>query len=111
DLGVRVFDSLKERRLVKIEGKTPKLTRKGESFCMEIGIDVAELRRQRRPMCRVCLDWSVRRHHLAGAVGAGVLGRLIALGVARRASESRVVDFSTAGERNLREHFPVARSS
>ena len=50
--------------------------------------------------CRArCLDWSERRHHLAGAVGAALLDRCYELGWARRAKDSRVVAFSPAGER------------
>jgi DNA-binding transcriptional ArsR family regulator len=69
DLGVLVFDSLDRRRWLRSGGATLELTPDGKRFCRELGIDVDALARQRRPLCRACLDWSVRRHHLAGAVG------------------------------------------
>jgi DNA-binding transcriptional ArsR family regulator len=50
----------------------------------------------RRPFCRTCLDWSERRHHLGGALGAAILTRAIDRGWARRA-EGRVVAFSASG--------------
>ncbi len=56
-------------------------------------------------MCRACLDWSVRRHHLAGALGAALLQRCYELGWARRIRSSRVVIFSSEGEQALRDHF------
>jgi hypothetical protein len=53
----------------------------------------------------MCLDWSARRNHLAGALGAAVLERMFALGWAKRVKDSRVIRFSSAGERALRERF------
>jgi hypothetical protein len=107
DLGVLVFDSLDRRRWLRSGGATLELTSDGRRFCREFGIDVDALARGRRPLCRACLDWSVRRHHLAGAVGAAVLGRCLALGWARRAKGSRVVMFSDSGERALRARFSM----
>ncbi|HET7031635.1 MAG TPA: helix-turn-helix domain-containing protein [Casimicrobiaceae bacterium] len=107
DLGVLVFDSLDRKRWLRSRGGALELTPDGSRFCREFGIDVDALAGQRRPLARACLDWSVRRHHLAGAVGAAVLSRCLALGWARRAKGSRVVVFSDAGERALRERFNV----
>ena len=70
-----------------------------------LGIDVGALAQARRPLCRPCLDWSERRHHLGGAVGAALLQRLLALRWARREPASRVLTFSAAGEQALRQHF------
>jgi DNA-binding transcriptional ArsR family regulator len=109
DLGVLVFDSLDRRRWLRSGGATLELTPDGKRFCRELGIDVDALARQRRPLCRACLDWSVRRHHLAGAVGAALLSRCLSLGWARRGKGSRVVVFSEAGERALRERFALPR--
>jgi DNA-binding transcriptional ArsR family regulator len=108
ELGVLVFDSLEQRRFLRSGSEGPELTPQGKKFCLEIGIDVGALARQRRPLCRACLDWSMRRHHLAGAVGAAVLSRCLNLGWARRAKGSRVVSFSAAGEKALRERFSAA---
>jgi DNA-binding transcriptional ArsR family regulator len=52
----------------------------------------------RRPLCRACLDWSQRRDHLAGALGAALLAHAFASGWARREAGSRVVRFTRAGE-------------
>ena len=107
DLGVLVFDSLDGRRWLRSGGAMLELTPEGRRFCRDFGIDVDALAQERRPLCRACLDWSVRRHHLAGALGAAVLKRCLSLGWARRAKGSRVVMFSGAGERALRERFSL----
>jgi len=49
-----------------------------------------------RPFCRTCLDWSERRHHLGGALGAQILSRALDEGWARR-GEGRVIDFGQRG--------------
>jgi len=76
----------------------PRLTRGGEMFMAKFGIDLAALERQRRPLCKTCLDWSMRRNHLAGSLGAALLERLVALKWARRDRASRAILFSPAGE-------------
>src|SRR5438477_7764204 len=67
ELGVRVFDSLEQRRFLRSVGAELELTESGRRFCTELGIDVAALAGQRRRLCRACLDWTVRRHHVACA--------------------------------------------
>lgn len=108
ELGVLVFDGLEQRRYLRTGSGGPELTGPGRRFCDDFGIDLQALERERRPLCRTCLDWSVRRHHLAGSVGAALLGRCIDLGWARRARDSRVVSFSAAGESALRARFGIA---
>jgi DNA-binding transcriptional ArsR family regulator len=111
DLGVAAMDSLVERRMLRVADGAPELTPRGREFGAELGIALEPLSRQKRPLCRTCLDWSVRRPHLAGALGAAILARCFELGWARRASGSRVVQFSAAGERAFRERFAVASSA
>jgi DNA-binding transcriptional ArsR family regulator len=108
ELGVLVYDGLEQRRYLKPNGKAPELTGAGREFCAGFGVDLHALAEQRRPLCRACLDWSMRRHHLAGSLGAALLERCLALGWARRTKDSRVVSFSPAGEKALRARFGAA---
>jgi hypothetical protein len=78
------------------------LTRVGERWFESFGIHTAALIAQRRTLCRPCLDWGERRHHLAGALGAALLQRIYTLRWARPARDSRVVRFTPTGERELR---------
>ena len=104
-LGVLVFDGLEQQRLLQSGGDGLQLSGRGQRFFAEFGIDAKALMSRRRPLCRACLDWSVRRHHLAGALGAALLDRCYALGWARRVKGSRVVNFSASGEKALRARF------
>ena len=73
-----------------------------------LGLDLAALATLRRPLCKGCLDWSVRRSHLAGALGAALLKRFFALGWAQREEGTRIVAFSPRGLDAFREIFGVA---
>jgi len=75
------------------------------TFFAQLDIDLPTLRHARRPTARFCLDWSERRHHLGGALGAAILARLFAMRWARREEEGRAVIFSERGDRAFRDFF------
>ncbi|HEX8155076.1 MAG TPA: transcriptional regulator, partial [Thermoanaerobaculia bacterium] len=102
--GVWLLDQLRERRFLGGRDAIA-VSRAGESFFATLGIDVDALARSRRALCRPCLDWSERRHHLGGALGAALLARVFALRWARRETGGRVVVFSANGDRELRRLF------
>ncbi len=102
ELGVMVYDFLVERGALALSGDGIALTDIGQGVMRKLGIDTAALASTRRVMCRTCLDWSERRHHLAGALGAALLVRFEELGWARRIKDTRVVAFSPNGEMELR---------
>jgi DNA-binding transcriptional ArsR family regulator len=105
DLGVLAFDAFKKHRWIAHDEEELTLSRSGAEFCRKLGIDVDAARESRRPMCRVCLDWSARRHHLAGHVGAQLLQRYYDLGWAKRRKGTRIVDFTPRGEREFLRLF------
>lgn len=97
EMGVAMLDSLTGRGIVAGDNDALDLTPAGEAFVQAFGIALDGLRGGRRPLCKACLDWSARRNHLAGALGAAFLDRFYALGWAKREAESRVVAFSKKG--------------
>lgn len=72
-----------------------------------MGIDVTALSRGKRAPCRACLDWSERRPHLAGAVGAAILRRSRELGWIKARSDCRALILTVAGERGLADVFGI----
>jgi DNA-binding transcriptional ArsR family regulator len=108
DLGVGLLDSLTRRGLIAGEGESLVLTPDGEVFMTALGLDLPALQSLRRPLCKGCLDWSVRRSHLAGALGAALLRRFFELGWAQREPGTRVVAFSPHGLDVFRQIFGVA---
>jgi DNA-binding transcriptional ArsR family regulator len=93
--GVWLMDQLRDRKLLDPSPHA-------EEFFSGFGIDIPSLSKSRRPLCRPCLDWSERRHHLGGALGAAILDRIFTLRWARRELDSRAVVFSANGERSMR---------
>jgi DNA-binding transcriptional ArsR family regulator len=83
------------------------LTPAGARLFRRLAVDVAAARAARRAFARACLDWSERRHHLAGALGAALLERLFELRWIERTPSSRAVRLSDPGRRGLRDHFEI----
>jgi hypothetical protein len=81
------------------------VTAEGRRFFAKAGFNVEELEYGRRPLCQPCLDWSERRSHLSGTLGAAILKHIVARGWADREAKSRVVRFSAAGEQKLKAWF------
>ena len=102
---VRMLDSLFERKILVRDGGDIRLGRSGAAHFAAIGIDVEAGRKSRRPVCRACLDWSVRRSHLAGTLGAAILDKILAEKWARREKDSRVVTFSPKGRMEFERVF------
>ena len=108
EAAVRLLERLREQALVGGDDAALSLTDRGAAWCERIGIDLDGLQATRRRLCRPCLDWSERRAHLAGALGAALLDRLFALRYARRAAEGRAVTLSPRGEAFV-ERLELAR--
>lgn len=96
-LGVRLHDALVEGGALVAAPEGLALTPEGHAWLVFQGVDVGTLKARRRPLCRSCLDWSERRHHLAGSVGAALLDLVLARGWATREPHSRAVLFKAPG--------------
>lgn len=96
-LAVRLHDALVTGGALVAAPEGFALTPEGRAWLGRRGVDVGALEARRRPLCRACLDWSERRHHLAGSVGAALLDLVLARGWASREPLGRAVVFSVAG--------------
>jgi DNA-binding transcriptional ArsR family regulator len=109
DLGVQMLDSMRDQKLVRQKKQDIELTAEGARF-LEKNLQIAteSLSHPRRPVCKACLDWSERRHHLAGTLGAAMMNRFTELKWAARdpAPGSRVVNFTRTGEKRFAALFP-----
>ncbi|HEY4124429.1 MAG TPA: winged helix-turn-helix domain-containing protein [Rhizomicrobium sp.] len=108
EMGVRLFDSLMATGLLAGDHDDLRVTRRGAEFFSRFDIDLAALSGARRALCKGCLDWSMRREHLGGSLGAALLERIFALGWAKRGRETRIVHFTGDGERKFRKMFAAA---
>jgi DNA-binding transcriptional ArsR family regulator len=101
NLAVKIFDDLAAKHLLDKRDDTLNLTPHGKRFFEKRGIDTDALSQSNRPLCRTCLDWSERRSHLAGTLGAAIFDAILAHGWAARVRRSRVVRFAKGGEEKI----------
>ena len=95
--------------LLTWRGGAFQLTRRGRDFLSGRGIELSGLESLKRPLCRSCMDWSERRPHLGGALGAAILAHVVSEGWAVRGQGQRAVSFSRRGEENfVRWYTPAA---
>jgi DNA-binding transcriptional ArsR family regulator len=100
--GVQLIDALLARGWLAEAGGTIILSSAGAAWLASFGIDMAALKRQRRPLCRACLDWSERRTHLGGALGAALFVAMEDKGWIRRTPGSRAVQVTPLGALEMR---------
>lgn len=111
-LGVALADALVSGGYAELSQDAGMLTEAGIDLLGRVGVDVEALaaRRGKRParvLCRPCLDWSERRPHLAGAVGAAICAQSFANGWIRRVDGTRAVTVTPKGQRFFREELGV----
>ncbi|MER8386651.1 winged helix-turn-helix domain-containing protein [Mesorhizobium sp. M0166] len=100
---VAMLDRLVARQVLLRDDEEIQLGPSAASHFAAIGIDIHT--KARRPVCRACLDWSVRRSHLAGTLGAAILDKILAEKWARREKDSRAVIFSPVGKQVFEKTF------
>ena len=96
--GVQMYDTLVGRGWFLASAEGLDLSAQGHAELLAQGVDVAALKKKSRPLCRTCLDWSERRSHLAGSVGAALLQSELQRGWAARDEFGRSLRFSATGQ-------------
>lgn len=107
-IAVAVTDRMIERGELELSTDGGALTGRGEALLRALGVDAGAIgnsTRGRRTWCRPCMDWSERRPHLAGAVGAALLDAYLGNGWMRRVEGSRAVVVTPAGRLALDRAF------
>jgi DNA-binding transcriptional ArsR family regulator len=100
-LGVGLTEALIHRGALVEGSDAYELTDSGERLLAELGVDVAAARKRRRSFARACLDWSERRPHLAGALGAALADALLAHAWVLRRPSDRGLRITRVGRREL----------
>ncbi|HEY4373292.1 MAG TPA: metalloregulator ArsR/SmtB family transcription factor [Burkholderiales bacterium] len=108
ELGVGIYEAMRERGLLEGDAKEVQVTPAGHRWLGKLGIDETALHARRRALACGCLDWSERRHHLAGTLGAALLAAMVREGWLTRSKKSRAVRVTPNGVTALRKHFPGA---
>lgn len=116
-LAVEITDSLISSGRVAFSSDGGALTEEGNRFLQSLGMDVDAARHRasnqgtRRVFCRPCLDWSERRPHISGALGAAMFQCYVDKGWIRRAAGSRAVSITPNGQKAIHEAFSLTTVS
>jgi len=110
ELGVALADALVANRFVELSHEAGVITECGVAFLEQLGIDIeafTDAQRRARILCRPCLDWSERRPHLAGAVGAALCALSLRSNWVRRIEGTRALRITREGHRVYRNVIGV----
>jgi DNA-binding transcriptional ArsR family regulator len=107
-VGVGLAERLTERGFVILGDEAGEVTASGMDFLGKLGVDLSGARAKRRVFCRPCLDWTERRSHIGGAVGAALAQRCFELKWIERVRDNRALTITAAGRRGLLEFFALS---
>lgn len=106
-LGVAITDKLLELGCMRAVDRDYVITTAGSDWFANFGLDLEDIVRSRRHFARQCLDWSERRPHLAGALGAKLTNRLFELGWIVRVPGDRILRITNIGSEGLKQKFGI----
>jgi DNA-binding transcriptional ArsR family regulator len=107
ELAVQLYDHLVAQAHLHEADEQLVLTASGLRLFDSIGIDSQAIKSSQRPAVRRCLDWTERRHHLAGAAGAALLNALLANRWVTQGSQPRSLRVTNAGRNALTTIFAL----
>lgn len=107
-VSVALTDSLLRQKIIVDSKNNFEISKKGQSWFSGLGINVDELKQERRSFLRPCLDWSERRHHIAGSLAAAFLDIMLSADWMRRTKNSRALIITAKGEKKLYEYFKLS---
>jgi predicted transcriptional regulator len=106
-VGVSLTEKLLETKIIRHDGDEFSPTKKGVAFFKTLEIDVHSLRQSRRFFAKPCLDWSERKYHMAGSLGAALLNTMLENDWIRKTRDSRAVIVTAKGQKAFLEYFSM----
>ena len=107
-VGVKVVEALEQKGYIKKSGTLYTVTTKGWNWFSGLDINKNDLENKRRPLTRQCLDWSERRPHLAGQLGATLLEKMLQRKWFRKVQFSRELLATTTARKELNELLGIS---
>lgn len=105
NVGVRITSSLIENRIIEISEKDYIVTKYGEKWFSIIDLNIDIIKLKKRSFAHQCLDWSERKHHIAGALGASLLEKMIEKDWIRKKQNSRELIITSNGKIELKNRL------
>ncbi|MFI5197012.1 MAG: ArsR/SmtB family transcription factor [Thermoanaerobaculia bacterium] len=107
-VAVDLANALEASGVIRVRGdRDYELGPKGQAWFGRLGVDLEALRASRRSFARRCLDWTERKPHLAGALGAALFSRLVALEWVAPLRKTRAVRITHRGAREMEGRFGI----
>ena len=106
-VGVKITEALEEKKAIRKHANCYLVTNSGWKLLAELDIAKGEMINNRRPLTRQCLDWSERRPHIAGQVGAMLLDTMLEKSWFKRMRFSRELIITTKGRSEIQKLFGV----
>jgi DNA-binding transcriptional ArsR family regulator len=101
-VGVALTETMQKQRIIVAEGERDyRVTARGADWLGELGINMESLQRGKRNFARQCLDWTERRPHVSGALGAALMQHFLDEGWLARRRESRALRVTQRGQRSF----------
>lgn len=106
-LGVQIMSFFMQKGILSEDQDGLHITQQGEIFFADFQINLKNTKQKRRSFSHKCLDWSERRHHLAGALGSALLDRLFELHWIEHLPTTRAIRITAEGKRGFKEVFSI----
>jgi DNA-binding transcriptional ArsR family regulator len=100
-VGVAITDKLLSTKIIEVKNNDFVVSKRGVKWFDELNISIAELQQGKRVLTRRCLDWSERRPHMAGSLGAAFADRLFDMKWLQRSKGSRIVSVTSLGQKKI----------
>ena len=104
-IGVKLTNALIEHNILEISNKNYTVTNYGEKWFSALGLDIENIKLKKRSFAHKCLDWSERKHHIAGALGASILTKMIDKDWIRKKQNSRELIVTAIGKIELKNRL------
>ncbi|AXT61160.1 transcriptional regulator [Aquimarina sp. AD10] len=106
-VGVKITNALLNHKIIEVSGKDYKVTNSGKKWFNSLGIDIDAIKQKKRSFAFQCLDWSERKHHIAGALGASILETMIEKDWIRKKANSRELTMTSTGKKELKNRLNI----
>ena len=106
-VGVVLTETLVNKGALHYQGDQFIFSEYGATILSEINIELDKVRQGKRKFAFPCLDWSERRYHLGGALGAALLQQLVKKDWVRKSTEDRQIVLTSAGKKGIWEWIGV----
>lgn len=104
-LGVQLFERMSAKGMFDVGLQAVQLSERGRTWCHDNGLVSEPPPNSRRPMLRLCLDWTERRHHIGGHFGAALADWMLQRQYVCHGSQKRLLVVTAEGQRFLRDGF------